>query len=995
MNGRIFYLCKILITGILYTTFCTEMSISQTPPFYHYTSSEGLASSQVYEMIQDRNGYMWFATANGVSKFDGHKFINYSTSDGLNSNSIICLMEGQDGVIYFGNEFKGFNIFADGKIENFSHPTIPNLIVIGMFMNEDKMYSYYRYNISNVSSEKTMNLFNAYLPDSTWIYKIAKLPDGKIIAATKKGLYKFENPELNKIEIDGLEEQEIFWISSDKDNNFILGAKNKIFEVRNNVVVRTIEVDLFKNNNVIRLLKDTKGNIWFSIMNQGFFVIKAGSDQITDIGKKMGMDKTLVNNFLEDNEGNMWVSTYGDGVFCLNNLYLENYSQNDGLSDNKVLAIDQDASDRMFIGTLDSLNVMENGSIKALNIEIESSYDYMYIFDIKTNNDLVYVCGAFKNYGKIKMQNYKNDQLYLFNSSTFHITENNKFINGSWSNAIYVQQFPPHSVFGNTTFLFGDTNAVNKIYSVFDDSRNNLWVGTTLGLCKITSDQKFYFPSNEILNTTIKSIVQDEKDRVWFAGDKGIASYGLNDSVITNYSKIMDYDMTSSNSMAVDNNNRLWIGTMNGLFVFKNDSENASAKVLNILNTETGLPSSEVLSLYYDSTKNNMWVGSAKGLSSINVSEFDDTKIAPLKVKVKSVKAEDSVYINSANYIFEPDRNNIQINFTAINYSSPASVTYQYKINNEWINLPDDHVNFSLLKKGDYKLSIRGKVINSQWGLPEIITFTVLPYFTETLLFRGAGVVLLLAGMAFAAHKRIKYIKTKSKENFETNNQINDLKHKALSSMMNPHFIFNSLNSVQYLVNTDRKREANDYISLMAKLIRMNLDTASHSFIRLDEEIKRLDLYLRIEHLRFSGKFKYEISLGKELDPETIMIPNMIIQPFVENSIWHGIMPLGRDGLIKLSFNFENASVNGETFRFFVIRITDNGIGLSESQKNKKEGHISKGIQIIQERLILLSKEKNLPKPIIQDLNLRNKNTQGTEVVLSIPSELYRVITNY
>ncbi|MBK7446269.1 MAG: histidine kinase [Ignavibacteria bacterium] len=91
---------------------------------------------------------------------------------------------------------------------------------------------------------------------------------------------------------------------------------------------------------------------------------------------------------------------------------------------------------------------------------------------------------------------------------------------------------------------------------------------------------------------------------------------------------------------------------------------------------------------------------------------------------------------------------------------------------------------------------------------------------------------------------------------------MNELKHKALSSMMNPHFIFNSLNSVQYLINIDRKREANDYIALMAKLIRMNLESASESLIRLDEEIKRLDLYLQIEKLRFSDKFSYEITAG-------------------------------------------------------------------------------------------------------------------------------------
>ncbi|MBK7160266.1 MAG: histidine kinase [Ignavibacteria bacterium] len=183
-------------------------------------------------------------------------------------------------------------------------------------------------------------------------------------------------------------------------------------------------------------------------------------------------------------------------------------------------------------------------------------------------------------------------------------------------------------------------------------------------------------------------------------------------------------------------------------------------------------------------------------------------------------------------------------------------------LDDEWIEIPDDYINLTSLGKGDYSLAIRGKVINSSWGSPSIVNFTVLPHLTETFIFRASIIGLLIFGIIFGAAKRIKHNENRDKEKIIINNQVNDLKHKALSSMMNPHFIFNSLNSVQYLINIDRKREANDYISLMAKLIRMNLESASESYIRLDEEIKRLDLYLKIEKLRFSDKFSYDITAG-------------------------------------------------------------------------------------------------------------------------------------
>ena len=157
---------------ILYL-FCTSDSISQTPPYYHYTSSEGLASSQVYEMMQDREGYMWFATANGVSRFDGHKFTNYSTKDGLNTNSIICLTEGNKGEIYFGNEKEDFNIFDNGKIRKYSYQTEQNHIIIGMLTDGDKLYSYYDNNLSKVTKDNTLNLLgNLFYPDSIRINKM-------------------------------------------------------------------------------------------------------------------------------------------------------------------------------------------------------------------------------------------------------------------------------------------------------------------------------------------------------------------------------------------------------------------------------------------------------------------------------------------------------------------------------------------------------------------------------------------------------------------------------------------------------------------------------------------------------------------------------------------------------------------------------------------------------------------------------------------------------
>jgi PAS domain S-box-containing protein len=238
----------------------------------------------------------------------------------------------------------------------------------------------------------------------------------------------------------------------------------------------------------------------------------------------------------------------------------------------------------------------------------------------------------------------------------------------------------------------------------------------------------------------------------------------------------------------------------------------------------------------------------------------------------------------------------------------------------------------------------------------------------------------------------LSYIKKKNKELIEMNKRMNLLQHQALSAMMNPHFIFNSLNSVQHLVNTDRKIEANNYISLMARLIRMNLETASQSFITINEEIKRLELYLTIEKLRCGEKLSYTINTAKKIKPEQTNIPNMIIQPFVENAIWHGIMPSDRKGILVVSFEYEDVIIGNKKLKFLMIRIIDNGIGLKEAQKNKKQGHISKGIKIIRERLEILSKEWGFSAPVyFKDVKKLKSTPEGTEVTLSLPPDLYKI----
>jgi len=984
---------KLILKSVFFLLFFINNSLfSQTPSYYHYTSNEGLASSMVYNIMQSKDGFMWFATANGISRFDGHRFKNYGIKEGLNSDDITSMAEGREGEIYISNYEKGINVLKDGIITNYTKQGDKLMRIMFVFMEQNRLFGYGSSGLLSFNNGKTESVLKYKIGTDTRnnpivFNKIDKISNGTYLASTTNGFYRIEDTKFKKLNIGGFPDEEIYCMFESKEGIIYAGTAGKIYLIKNNNVIKVIKTD-FADDKITNIMIDSRGNVWFSIINRGFYVIRAGSDKIFDIGGKLKLQIAVINHFCEDNEGNIWVSTFGKGVFCLNNLYINNYSEDDGLSNNNVQVIEKDNYGRILIGTLNGINILDDGKLRMMKSGTKLILTD-FIHDIKLINGKVYVCASFKNNNVIE-RFYKETEFVLFSGPTVCMTKDYNYLVGGWQNDIFKNKNISKiiNIHKESHFpVIGEEYKINRINNIIEDSENNLWIGTTLGLCEIKNGTKKLFSENEILRGTIKSIIEDNKKRLWFAGEKGIASYGLKDSIFTDYKSISGYDISSSTSLAVDNYDRMWIGNKKGIYILGHNS-------IKFINTSQGLPSNDVLSLYYDKDKNVMWVGTINGFSSFDISMFDGYKYMPLKVKIDNVIAGDSVYTKFDNLEFEPINNNIHIDFNVICFSSRSNIKYQYKLNNEWLNTENDYLDFSSMKEGSYNLYFRAKTQNGEWSKPSDVSFVIKPKFTETILFQLMIILCIIVIFLFAARYRINYSRKKSAAKIENTKKMFELKHQALSAMMNPHFVFNSLNSVQYLVNQGRKDEANDYISILAKLIRKNLDIASNSFILLDEEINRLTLYLEIEKLRFQDKFSYEIYADEDVDIESVMIPNMILQPFVENAVWYGIMNSGKKGFVKISFRFENVDIDSKSHRCLVIKITDNGIGLKKSGENKKEGHNSKGIKIIEERLQLLSQELELPTPvIIEDLSLRNENSTGTEVIITLPDTLYKNIS--
>jgi len=935
------------------------------------------------------------ATMHGLNKFDGKRFENYTEKDGLNSNVITSLLEVKEK-IFIGNLEKGINVLRAGKIESF-RSTINGISfnTTDLLEYQGSIYGYMSTGAVFATSHENSSTDNGRVISSfpLFINRLAQLTDGSLIALTSKGVYFFNGNTYSKINIHGLPDENVVSFAMDVDGSYLIGSKDLIYRIENNKVIHRYHVNLAGNTNVFNLLVDSNKNIWFSLLGRGFYLIPSGSEKIINMGIKLELENTQVNGFLEDNERNIWITTFGKGVYCLNNLYIRNYTEHDGLLNNNINCIVKEKSGRILIGTFNGINILENGVFKSLNYKSGEAV-MGYINNIICGRDNIYV-SLTSHEAKFKSVQYKDLTFRFLQYQAICKTSYGFYLIGSITNSILVEN-NLNSKPANSPrfFVFGDSTNINRINTIIEDSRKNIWAGTSSGVCKINipngsinfnSWEKTFFPGDPVLSAKINYIFEDENEKIWFTGVKGIACFDLKNNKLTSYTNLLGYDLSSSTSIAVDKKGRLWIGNMKGLFVF-------DGLTVKYFDNRNGLISREVLALCYDDASNLLYIGTNGGISVMDINLFDQRVYPPLEVKIISVKAGGSVYNAYDNLIFEPEQNDILVSFTSLKYSSPGSVKYRYNLGGKWEETGNDFLDFTSLKSGHYRLELMSKSTNNYWGRPAILKFEIKPSFYETIWFFALiiAVSTMVSISVFSWRYRIKNKKLQSE--LKVAEKINELEHQALSAMMNPHFIFNSLNSIQYLVNFNRLEEANDYIAMLAKLIRLNLNTSNNEFIILTEEISRLKLYLDLEKLRLQDSFDYEIIVGEDVDIQATMIPNMIIQPFVENSIWHGLVNIAEGGKLKISFSLEVYNADPVQGRSLIVRITDNGIGIINSKKDKNGDHISRGIEIVEKRLKLLTAKINVPKSIIiEDLSSRGGHSHGTEVIISLVKPLYKI----
>jgi hypothetical protein len=334
------------------------------------------------------------------------------------------------------------------------------------------------------------------------------------------------------------------------------------------------------------------------------------------------------------------------------------------------------------------------------------------------------------------------------------------------------------------------------------------------------------------------------------------------------------------------------------------------------------------------------------------------------------------------------NENTISVYYTGISFQDYGSLQYEYKLNEEnyWTPTQIRQIEFKNLPHGDYNLQIRALSSNGNHSEVKELQFKITPPFWKTIPFI-VGVILLGAIILYFIISRIiKTLKQRfelerrslrtEREKTELEKKTIELEQKALRLQMNPHFIFNTLNTIKGFYSGGDIKDANLYISRFSKLLRLILENDMH-LVSLETEIEMLELYIKLIQLRYQDVFEYNITIDNGIVTSETAIPPMLLQPIVENAIIHGLAPAGRKGQLNVSFFMEEDKLT--------CKVQDNGVGVKTMNGIKHSNHESKGISITRERVKFFNESSD-------DVNFQvtsNLKSPGTEVRIRIPKIKY------
>lgn len=942
--------------GFLWIATETGLCLYDGAYFKIIGEAEGLKYNLIRKIVEDKQGNIWLSVyGNGIAKYDGKKFTYYSKKQGLVHDAVRsmyfsekdnCMVFGtEDGLSVFdGKKFKNFDVKTNNPFGNFQVNFISNYsdkIIFGI--NHENLYEL-KISKNNIENSKVVKFRNPKTINYSGFI------DGDNFY-NRNFFNEFEVQNLKTNQKQSYGKCPVIWdFAVDKEKSVYTSCwevntpTGGIFKLQNGK-----STDLSKQLHIptcqfwCLYYDQTTEQLWAGSVDKGLFAIDL-SQKISYFGKEeLGVDKPEINSFWIDSKGCIW---YGGNNFI---------AKKNPTNDVTVLT-----NEKL---TIEILKLIKN--------KFDPDNNWLKIFLKKSKN---FTCTSIKqdefgtiwamtNYGLIAL----NDNLKVIKfqylqetGGVFNFIDSQNILlsqNYNFGYRIPIQNLEQYKKIlykGKPICL--DASKISK-------SKNRLWIasyskGLLLfenGVIKSMTDLGFLSDKN------ITDVIVDNQQNIITGTVNGKIYFSRWKNQHLQHLKVLSPDeeiIGNSIFFIRQYGDYYLVGTNRGITLLKN------YKRVKFIDLSENLTQTRYTDAQIDYKGKQLMLSYENGLISLDLEKVLIEQIVNSPTHIKSIKINQKEFPVSHNLNLEYAQNNLEINFNSNNLYDAIKNRYRFKI----IGLTDDWSAYTSensiklfgLKSGNYQLIIEGKNIGTNEIIaPTTISFTIYPPFWQTGWFIGFLALVLIVTIFIYVKRKIKNIKHKA----DLEKRIAETKLQALQSQMNPHFVFNAMNSIQNFVIDNQTDDALWYMGEFSKLMRQTLNFSSKTTIRLEEEIDYLKRYIELENLRRKYKITYSLTIDKAIDTQEILIPPMLIEPLVENIFVHAFDNTTKEGKFEIEFKLIEDK--------FICTIADNGKGFDNRVKS------SKGLKLIQERLQLL--ENSLPSTLSV-----TKLEKGTLVQLEI-----------